>query len=213
MLFEINYGLELDPGIKTPKAEKSRVYARMLKDYLRKFPDEAVRRAFGRVMKNCGFLPRISDFAAELEPQSGDEAKAAWAEVLGMLHRHGGLENQFWRTNQATAKAVEVLGGWGHLSRRPFFELNKNSLAEAFEVAYKRAAALGLSGQAGNIAGVRGKDWRTGEYLPLSETGPAAAISALPAPRYLEGQKDGREGLIPVEYREEIGALAKKKAM
>lgn len=213
MFFKVNYGLELDPEIKTPKAENSRIYARMLQDYLGKFPDEAVKKAFSQVMRKCDYLPKISHFAAELEPHSGNEAKAAWAEVLGMLHHNGGMRNEFWQTSGATAKAVEMLGGWGHLSQRSFYELNSKSLAEAFESAYNRAVGMGLAQKAAKVIGCRDKDWRTGEYLPLSEVKPTAALSALPEPQYLEESKDRGQDLIPVEYSDEIGGLARRKAM
>lgn len=177
-------------GFSTSATPEDRAYTALLKTALSAYPDRAVKTAFDRVIRHGKYKPRVADFMEFLEPHVKNPGKAAWAEVLGALHNCGGMNNRFWLTDGATAEAVEAMGGWRHLSTMSFYDLHQKTTADAFEAVFERACSKGLDNRPGRVVGARDRDWRTGDFLPMTEIKPIPA--SLPALEY-SSQAEHRE--------------------
>lgn len=209
----LNYGRKLDKSDPDDKALMT-LFWRALSPY----SDEAVGRAFVEVVRRCKWFPRVADLVEIMEPPRQNAAKAAWAEVLGMLHSYGGLHNQYWQTDAATEEAVWGLGGWGHLATRSIpYELSKDSFANAFCALYERAQAKGLDLKPGRVIGLRDQNLATGGYLPLTEIRPqvGSAIGYDSAPALPDHQKpDDYTSLdLPAETVKRFSSMAEAKRL
>ena len=146
------------------------------------FTPAAILFAIDKAVDVFKFFPKPVELAELITGGKApkDQGKAAWAQVLGMLHNYGAMRDKGWPTDGATAKAVNLLGGWGHLAHRSHFDLNGQQMAAAFEAAYDKAANEGLADKAAVVAGVREVDWKTGQYPPLTYVKTAEPLLMLP---------------------------------
>jgi len=188
--------------------EVSPAMAEMYWRVLSQYDAKVITAAISEAVKSCTFFPKPAELLEFINGNPDKLAQLRWAEIIGMLHASGGTDGRAWPSDGAAKQALAKVGGLSHLGKCSLYDLPR-SLRDAFVAEYKSGFSKGLHRAKAKVNGAILPDHTNGGYKPLIEMQDISPMYQLPEPEYIGTEKDQPE-LIAVEYKDDLGRLARK---